>query len=132
VLVVDDDVDTAQTFAHLLAQLGHAVHYVTSSQMVLDVAKRIRPALIFLDIGMPGPDGWQLARLIRRERISTVFFEQLVSPKLAQTVAREAGVDTAVLNPLEGLTEEQIDEGADYFSIMRENLAALRQALGCT
>jgi zinc transport system substrate-binding protein len=46
-------------------------------------------------------------------------------------VAREAGVETAVLNPLEGLTEEEIDEGADYFSIMRENLAALRRALGC-
>ena len=69
---------------------------------------------------------------VEEEGATTVFFETLVSPKLAQTVAREAGVDTAVLNPLEGLTEEQIDEGADYFSIMRENLAALRQALGCT
>src|SRR5919106_1642109 len=69
---------------------------------------------------------------VEEEGATTVFFETLVSPKLAQTVAREAGVDTAVLNPLEGLTEEQIDEGADYFSIMRENLAALHQALGCT
>jgi zinc transport system substrate-binding protein len=69
---------------------------------------------------------------VEEERATTVFFETLVSPKLAETVAREAGVDTAVLNPLEGLTEEQIDEGADYFSIMRENLAALHQALGCT
>jgi zinc transport system substrate-binding protein len=36
-----------------------------------------------------------------------------------------------VLNPLEGLTEQQLDEGEDYLSVMRENLAALRQALGC-
>jgi zinc transport system substrate-binding protein len=69
---------------------------------------------------------------VEEEGATTVFFETLVSPKLAETVAREAGADTAVLNPLEGLTEQQIDEGADYFSIMRENLAALRQALGCT
>jgi zinc transport system substrate-binding protein len=73
-----------------------------------------------------------LVEEVEEEGATTVFFETLVSPKLAETVAREAGADTAVLNPLEGLTEDQIDEGADYFSIMRENLAALRKALGCT
>jgi zinc transport system substrate-binding protein len=80
----------------------------------------------------PGPR--ELERLIdevREARATTVFFETLVSPKLAETVAREAGAATAVLNPLEGLTEDQIDAGADYFSVMRENLAALRKALGC-
>ena len=60
-----------------------------------------------------------------------MFFEPLVSPKLAQTVAREAGVETAVLNPLEGLTDDEIAAGADYFSVMRANLAALQKALGC-
>jgi zinc transport system substrate-binding protein len=68
---------------------------------------------------------------VEEEGATTVFFETLVSPRLAETVAREAGVETAVLNPLEGLTEEEIDEGADYFSVMRENLATLRRALGC-
>jgi zinc transport system substrate-binding protein len=72
-----------------------------------------------------------LVEEVEEEGATTVFFETLVSPRLAETVAREAGVETAVLNPLEGLTEEEIDEGADYFSIMRENLAALRRALGC-
>ena len=38
---------------------------------------------------------------------------------------------TAVLDPLEGLTEEEAASGADYFTVMRENLAVLRQALGC-
>jgi zinc transport system substrate-binding protein len=73
-----------------------------------------------------------LVEEVEEEGATTVFFETLVSPKLAETVAREAGAETAVLNPLEGLTREEIDEGADYFSIMRENLAALRKALGCT
>jgi zinc transport system substrate-binding protein len=68
---------------------------------------------------------------VREEGATTVFFETLVSPRLAETVAREADADTAVLNPLEGLTEEEIEKGADYFSIMRENLDALRLALGC-
>ncbi len=62
---------------------------------------------------------------------TTVFFETLVSPRLAETVAREVGAKTAVLNPLEGLTQAELDRGDDYFSVMRGNLAALEQALGC-
>ena len=61
-----------------------------------------------------------------------VVSEPLVSSRLAETVAREAGVSTAVLDPLEGLTPEQEEGGGDYFSVMRQNLAALRAALGCT
>jgi CheY-like chemotaxis protein len=104
VLVVDDDVDTAQTFARLLTQLGHAVHYVTSSQMVLDVAKRIRPALIFLDIGMPGPDGWQLAALIRRElgydEVRIVAVSGYGEPEHHRR-SREAGFDAHVQKPVD-------------------------------
>ncbi len=69
---------------------------------------------------------------VRREGATTVFFETLVSPALAETVAREAGAATAVLNPLEGLTEDEVEAGADYFSVMRENLDTLRTALGCS
>jgi zinc transport system substrate-binding protein len=72
-----------------------------------------------------------LVALVKASGATTVFFETLVSPKLAQTVAREADVTTAVLNPLEGLTDDEVAAGADYFSVMRSNLAALRQALGC-
>jgi zinc transport system substrate-binding protein len=80
------------------------------------------------------PTPRQLEKVIDRVRetgATTVFFETLVSPRLAETVARETGADTAVLNPLEGLTEEQAERGEDYLSLMRDNLAALREALGC-
>lgn len=80
------------------------------------------------------PSAKDLERLIaevEREGATTVFFEPLVSPELAETVAREAGVQTAVLNPLEGLSDEAAGAGADYFSVMRGNLEALRKALGC-
>jgi zinc transport system substrate-binding protein len=68
---------------------------------------------------------------VRRSGATTVFFETLVSPKLAETVAREAGVKTAVLDPIEGLTSDEVAAGDDYLSVMRANLAALREALGC-
>lgn len=70
-------------------------------------------------------------RRVRESGATTVFFETLVSPRVAQTVARETGARTAVLNPIEGLTKDQAAHGDDYFTIMRRNLAALRRALGC-
>ena len=73
----------------------------------------------------------ELVAEVEEEGATTVFFETLVSPELARTVAREAGARTAVLDPLEGLTDEARAAGADYFGVMRENLAALRSALGC-
>ena len=72
-----------------------------------------------------------LVNQVEHQGATTVFFETIVSPKLAQTVAREAGAKTAVLDPIEGLTKDEIANGADYFSVMRANLAALREALGC-
>jgi zinc transport system substrate-binding protein len=72
-----------------------------------------------------------VVRHVRAVGATTVFFEPLVSPRLAETVAREVGATTAALDPIEGLTDEQIAAGEDYFSVMRENLAALRKGLGC-
>ncbi|GIF07445.1 metal ABC transporter substrate-binding protein [Actinoplanes siamensis] len=70
----------------------------------------------------------EVAAEARSHGTTTIFFETLVSPKVAETIAREVGARTAVLDPLEGLT----DPDADYFSVMRANLAALTTALGCT
>src|SRR5438067_287591 len=55
-----------------------------------------------------------LATLVRRLGVRTVFFERLASARLAQTVAREAGVKTAVLDPIEGLTPSESAHGATY------------------
>lgn len=66
--------------------------------------------------------------LIRSEGVRTIFFETLASPKVAETLAADLGVDTAVLDPIEGLT----DDAQDYFSISEANLEALRVALSCS
>jgi zinc transport system substrate-binding protein len=73
----------------------------------------------------------QVVDEVRAVGATTVFFETLISPRLAETVAREVGAKTAVLDPLEGLTEKETAAGEDYFSVMRANLAALRKGLGC-
>jgi len=70
-------------------------------------------------------------KLVKRTHATTVFFETLVSPRLAETVAREVGAHTAVLDPIEGLTPAEQDRGDNYFTLMRRNLANLRKALAC-
>ncbi|WP_083684430.1 metal ABC transporter solute-binding protein, Zn/Mn family [Paenibacillus amylolyticus] len=76
-----------------------------------------------------GQDIVKLAKLVKDEGIKYIFFEELVSDKLAKTLASEAGVETMVLNPVEGLTKEQATNGDDYFTLMEKNLQNLLIAL---
>ncbi|MEV0940341.1 metal ABC transporter substrate-binding protein [Micromonospora wenchangensis] len=71
----------------------------------------------------------EVAREARKHGATTIFFETLVSPKVAETIAAEVGAKTAVLDPIEGLSA---DGGGDYLSVMRTNLTTLRTALGCS
>lgn len=73
----------------------------------------------------------ELVTLVEEEGVTTVFTEPLISPEVAQALAREAGVATAVLNPLEGLTDEEAAAGETYLSVMERNLQAIADALGC-
>jgi zinc transport system substrate-binding protein len=73
----------------------------------------------------------ELNDLVQREGVTTIFTEELVSPRVAETLADEAGVQTKVLFTLEGLTPEEVAAGDDYDSLMRDNLATLEAALDC-
>jgi zinc transport system substrate-binding protein len=81
----------------------------------------------------PGPARLaELKDFVQRQGITTIFTEELMSPKVAQTLAQEAGVQTKVLSTLEGLTPEEEAAGADYISLMLDNLATLEKALDCS
>ncbi|CAL8978895.1 High-affinity zinc uptake system binding-protein ZnuA [Cellulomonas sp. T2.31MG-18] len=69
----------------------------------------------------------QIGDVVRREGVTTIFFETLASPKVARTLASDLGVQATVLDPMESITAP----GADYFSVAQDNLATLRTALGC-
>ncbi|MFA5954069.1 MAG: zinc ABC transporter substrate-binding protein [Patescibacteria group bacterium] len=72
-----------------------------------------------------------VAALAKSENIHYVFFESLASPKLSQTIAEEIGATILPLNPLEGLTQQEMTSGKTYFSEMTQNLTNLRTALEC-
>ncbi|WP_099225074.1 metal ABC transporter substrate-binding protein [Listeria costaricensis] len=71
----------------------------------------------------------ELKTYVADQHIPVIYFEEISSPKIAKTLADEAGVKTAVLNPLEGLTAEQEKQGEDYISIMQQNLEALKLSI---
>lgn len=80
------------------------------------------------------PSSKQLAEITdfaKENDVKYIFFERLVSPKLSETLAQEVGAQTLVLDPLEGLTEQDMQDGKNYITIMKDNLTNLRLALEC-
>lgn len=67
----------------------------------------------------------------RAHNVSAIYYETLVSPRVAETIAREVGAKTLVLNPLEGLTDDEIQAGMNYVTVMHDNLENLTTGLGC-
>lgn len=72
-----------------------------------------------------------LSSIARTKGIKYVFFETTASPRLSETIAREIGAETLVLDPLESLTVYDIQSGEDYSSVMHKNSSNLRKALSC-
>jgi zinc transport system substrate-binding protein len=71
-----------------------------------------------------------ITKLVRKEGITTIFTEEMVSPAIADTIAKETGATTATLDPIEGLSEDT--KGETYLTLMQKNLSALKKANGCT
>ncbi|MFE9633029.1 metal ABC transporter substrate-binding protein [Streptomyces sp. NPDC006463] len=70
----------------------------------------------------------EIQEIAKKDNVTTVFFETLASDKTAKTLAKDTGLTTDVLDPLEGITDKS--QGADYFEVMRSNLKNLQKALG--
>jgi zinc transport system substrate-binding protein len=107
-------VTTHAAFGHLAADYG------LKQLSILGISPEAEPSPAQLT---------QLVNLVQEKNIKYVFFETLVSPKVAQTLAAETKAQTLVLNPLEGLTKEERAAGADYLSIMEQNIKNLQLAL---
>jgi CheY-like chemotaxis protein len=102
VLIVDDNVDSANSIAMLLSHAGHEVHVAHDGLGALAMARQVRPEFVFLDLGLPGLDGFEVARALRREpglealRIIAVTGYGQESDR---EKAREAGIDQHLVKP---------------------------------
>ena len=73
----------------------------------------------------------EMVKFAKANKVKFIFFENLISPKLAETIADEIGAETLTLNPLEGLSDQDTGQGKNYFTEMRNNLTNLKRALLC-
>jgi zinc transport system substrate-binding protein len=81
------------------------------------------------------PSAQQLAGVAdfaKKNNVKYIFFESLVSPKLSETIADEVGAKSLVLDPIEGLSDDDIKQGKNYFTVMEANLKNLQTALSCS
>jgi PAS domain S-box-containing protein len=103
VLVVDDNVDAAESIAMLLSLEGHEVRSVHAAHEALEAAEAFRPHLVLLDIGLPGMDGYEVARRLRSqhiERMRIVAITGYGQPS-DRDRTREAGFDQHLVKPID-------------------------------
>jgi CheY-like chemotaxis protein len=111
ILVVDDNRDAADTLATLLELLGVEVDVASDGMSALQLVRERRPELVFLDIGMPGMDGYEVARRIRSDQ--DVAAVQLIAltgwgQEEDRRKSREAGMDDHLVKPVDLVTLKAI------------------------
>ncbi|WP_427895457.1 metal ABC transporter substrate-binding protein [Kribbella sp. GL6] len=109
--------------------------FVTSHEAFAYLAKRYGLTMIgiagFTPDAEPTPSRIkEVQDIVRSQHVTTIFYEELVSPKVADTIANDVGVQTAVLSPIEGLSDANSKD--TYLTLMRRNLQELEKANGCS
>ena len=114
VLVVDDNIDAAATLDLLLRSLGHETRVAHDGMKALEIAREFRPEVILLDIGMPGLDGYEVARRLRAMNHGTSFRIVAVTgwgQDADRSRAREAGFDVHLVKPVDlGVLTKVLDD----------------------
>lgn len=111
VLVVDDNIDAARTVALLLKKYGHDVRAVYDGPAALDAARGFQPNLIFLDIGLPGMNGYEVAQKVRADlELGNVMLVAMTGygQEADKQRSREAGFDHHLVKPADINTIKQI------------------------
>jgi signal transduction histidine kinase len=104
ILVVDDSVDSARSLSILLGNFGHEVHTAHDGPSALSEARRSPPEIVLLDIGLPGMDGFEVARCLRREMgLENVTLVAITGYGQDEDLrhSREAGFDAHLIKPID-------------------------------
>ena len=104
VLLVDDNIDAVAVLAAYLKRAGHEVHEARDGFAALEVARRLRPDFLFLDLGLPGMDGLGVARQLRSDaNLSRMRIVAMTGSGRQddREAAREAGIDQYLLKPVD-------------------------------
>ena len=111
VLVVEDNLDSVHTLALLLSDMGHKVEYAINGYVAINVARRFHPDFVLLDLGLPGIDGFEVCRQIKRDpelRSCRVIALTAFSQHEFRARAKEAGCELYLVKPVEAKVLEDL------------------------
>jgi len=115
ILVVDDELDTAQSLALLFRAMGKEVEFAVTGTAALEIARRMRPDMIFVDIGLPDIDGWQLTRRLKAEAAQRPVRIVCISGRSGADDKRrsaDAGAEAHLVKPVDPAhVEKLVSEG---------------------
>jgi signal transduction histidine kinase len=104
ILIVDDNRDALDSLAALMEMGGHEVHTALDGEIALDLAERVRPEIVLLDLGLPKLDGYEVARRIRREPWGKAMMLVALTgwgQDEDRRRTRESGFDSHMVKPLD-------------------------------
>lgn len=111
VLIVEDDLDSVRSLAMLVAHMGHKVEYAINGYVAVDIAKRFRPDVVFLDLGLPGLDGFDVCSRIKSDpefKDARVIVITGYSQDEFRVRALAAGCDAHFVKPVEPALLEEL------------------------
>ena len=111
VLVVEDNLDTVHTLARVLQEMGHVVDYAINGYAAMELARRFKPDFILLDLGLPGMDGFELCKRLKRdEGLATTRFIAITgyAQEEYRQRSRDAGFDLHLTKPLDPRVLERL------------------------
>ena len=111
VLIVEDDIDAVRAFEALLISMGHVVEYAINGYVALDIAKRFRPDVIFLDLGLPGLNGYDVCSRLKSEpgfERTRIIAVTAYGHDDAKVRAKAAGCELHLLKPVAPSVIEEI------------------------
>jgi len=104
ILVVEDDIDSARSLTWILRDMGHHVEYAINGYVAIDMAEKLRPELVFLDLALPGMNGFEVCRRLRRlpgfDGVRVIAVTAYSQEEYRQR-SRDAGCDGYIVKPLD-------------------------------
>ena len=104
ILVVEDNLDSVHSLAILLADIGHTVEYAINGYVAVDLVQLFRPDVVLLDLGLPGIDGFEVCRRIKRDaslRLTRVVALTAFSQEEYRARAKLVGIEKYLVKPVE-------------------------------
>ena len=111
VLVVEDDIDAARSLTWILRDMGHEVEYAINGYVAVDIAEKMLPEFVFLDLALPGMNGFEVCRRLKRMpglEGTRIIAISAYSQEEYRTRSKEAGCDGYIVKPLDPAVLEML------------------------